>query len=415
LSVGLSYRASHIIFNSFTQENDQNVLPGKKVQLAPFLGCVFGHGFFSVCTQSRLIRLSSILSPTFTRVFEDAESFDGDLSSWDTSRGESFHRTFAQSSSLNPLKFTGESISGWNMSAAEDLSFMFYSCESLTADLSNWTVSKVKSMSSAFFRCKSFNSELSDWDVSSVEDMRSAFAECENFDSNIANWDTSNVKSFEFMFYRAKIFNQDLSSWNMSSATVIRNMFAECDRFNQNMCPWTSTLPSDVSYIRAFWRTACPFEVMEWKFEEMCHSCLPTGEPTVAPTTAPSSSSAPTSNETAGSDSSDPCGGGSTEYIFDLFTDRRGYETSWTIANPMGEIVAFGPPAGETYGDYVFVSKRGCLPAANFEQYLLTVYDTGGNGLCCQNGYGFYQLAVGTQVVDFGQFFLGFRTITFTV
>ena len=85
-------------------------------------------------------------------------------------------------------------ISNWNTSNVNDMSFMFYDCESFNQDISQWDVSNVTDMYGVFSGCKSFNQDISTWDVSNVVNMNFMFFDCESFCQDISSWDVSNVK-----------------------------------------------------------------------------------------------------------------------------------------------------------------------------------------------------------------------------
>ncbi len=82
-------------------------------------------------------------------------------------------------------------------------------------------------------------------------------------------------------------------------------------------------------------------------------------------------------------------GPGSTDvvYLF-LRTDNAPQETSWEVKNSLGQVIRSGGPYTApltTYKDTIN------LPAADC--YTFTIYDAGGNGLCCANGSGGYELS----------------------
>ena len=57
-------------------------------------------------------------------------------------------------------------VSGWDVSNAKNIGYIFYKCKNFKAKgIENWNVSKVLDMSCAFTGCKNFNCDLSNLDV----------------------------------------------------------------------------------------------------------------------------------------------------------------------------------------------------------------------------------------------------------
>ena len=70
-------------------------------------------------------------------------------------------------------------ISKWDVSNANNMDFMFYSCENFNCDLSSWDVSNVKNMMCMFKFCKNFTGEgLENWNISNVTHMNDIFGKC---------------------------------------------------------------------------------------------------------------------------------------------------------------------------------------------------------------------------------------------
>jgi hypothetical protein len=94
-----------------------------------------------------------------------------------------------------------------------------------------------------------------------------------------------------------------------------------------------------------------------------------------------------------------PCQTGAQLTIkFDQFPG----ETRWEIRNNAGNILTMGGPY-TGYTPHSTIVETLCLPYGCFE---LVVYDDYNDGLCCQNGQGFYQLrnAAGTIIASGSQF-----------
>jgi hypothetical protein len=72
---------------------------------------------------------------------------------------------------------------------------------------------------------------------------------------------------------------------------------------------------------------------------------------------------------------------------FRLFTDDNPQESTWDIKNSSGTVVASGGPyslPNHLYNETINVTAPDC--------YSFTIYDAGGNGICCNNGNGTYIL-----------------------
>ncbi len=78
-------------------------------------------------------------------------------------------------------------------------------------------------------------------------------------------------------------------------------------------------------------------------------------------------------------------------------TDNKPQETTWVITDPNGIIVGSGGPYANsttTYTENVNLDFGTC--------YQFTIYDAGGDGVCCENGYGYYKLTSGSTTIESG-------------
>jgi hypothetical protein len=89
-------------------------------------------------------------------------------------------------------------------------------------------------------------------------------------------------------------------------------------------------------------------------------------------------------------------------------TDNNPGETTWEIKDIQGNLVASGGPytlASHTYTTTVDLNFGTC--------YEFTIYDAGGNGVCCTNGIGFYKLSSGSTTLASGTAFGSSQTSQF--
>jgi len=84
----------------------------------------------------------------------------------------------------------------------------------------------------------------------------------------------------------------------------------------------------------------------------------------------------------------------------DILTDRYGSETSWELTDPNGEILFYDDLTKNRY-EYNYIY---CLPPKC--DYTFTIYDSFGEGICCDCGQGSYSVTYGGVLVisggDFG-------------
>ena len=202
------------------------------------------------------VNLCTTLVTDMSQLFKDDNSFNSDISFWDTSNVTSMFRMFRFASSFN------QDISGWDVSSVINMQSLFDNASSFNQDISDWDVSNVIDMYRLFigitvfdqdisswdvssvtdmtqmFSGTPFNQDISSWDVSSVTDMTQMFEDSSVFNQDISGWDVSNVTSMFRLFSGSTVFNQDISSWDVSSVTEMISMFNNATAFNQNLKNW---------------------------------------------------------------------------------------------------------------------------------------------------------------------------------
>jgi hypothetical protein len=83
-----------------------------------------------------------------------------------------------------------------------------------------------------------------------------------------------------------------------------------------------------------------------------------------------------------------------------LKTDNNPLETTWEIKDIQGNILATGGPYTEPKKAYTSVVNLGFGICYEF-----SIYDAGGNGMCCTNGTGFFKVFNGNTTISQGNSF----------
>ena len=199
---------------------------------------------FTFNSSTHLIDVPSTLPTTVTNtagMFENASSFNGDVSGWDTGLVTNTFGMFAGASSFN-----GD-VSGWDTGLVTNMSYMFYDASSFSGDVNNWDTGLVSDMSNMFEGASSFNQSLNNWDTGLVSNMSFMFYEASSFNGDVSGWDTGLVTNMRYMFYEASSFNQSVSAWDTGLVSDMRYMFYEASSFNQSLGAWDISAVVDMS------------------------------------------------------------------------------------------------------------------------------------------------------------------------
>lgn len=171
----------------------------------------------------------------FDRVFEEARSFNYDISMWDTGSAVTMSSMFMYTVEFN------QDIGKWDTSNVENMSSMFWE-SAMNSDIGDWDTGKVKTMDRMFFRASNFNQDIGDWDTSELKTASRVFSQSKAFNRDISRWNTGQVESMYGMFEQASAFNQDISSWNISKVENMDNMFEKAAVFNRDLSRWHAVL-----------------------------------------------------------------------------------------------------------------------------------------------------------------------------
>ena len=201
-----------------------------------------------------------------------ANSFNGNIGSWDVSNVTKMSYMFYQAPMFN------QDIGSWDVSSVRNMDFMFFGAKSFSQDINSWNVDNGTDLKNMFnsatafldnygidstpdiaFWTKFTDSDLKTtvdeywpndatepvhsvrekygdirgWNVSQVTNMDALFRGKSNFNEDISSWNVSNVKSL-YNCFRETSFNQDIGNWDVSNVTNMKGAFKSC-KLNQDI------------------------------------------------------------------------------------------------------------------------------------------------------------------------------------
>jgi surface protein len=236
-----------------------NASEGDTATISGTLYTVVDDSTIAVQITNGNVNLCTTLVTDMSQLFKDDNSFNSNISFWDTSNVTDMSEMFSYATSFNQdisswitsstVNLQGmfygasafnQNIGNWDTSSVTDMSEMFANASNFNKNIGAWNTSKVTNMYFMFHNAASFNQDISSWDTSNVTVMRSLFDGATSFDQDISSWDTSSVTNMWGLFLNTT-FNQDIADWDTSNVTVMTEMFKDATSFNQDLSEWCVT------------------------------------------------------------------------------------------------------------------------------------------------------------------------------
>jgi len=195
----------------------------------------------NVDKQNAIINANVSQITDFSSLFSNKQTFNLDISNWDTSSAVNMFRMFNRATNFN------QNISNWNVSNVTNMRNMFNRATNFNQNIGSWNVSSVTNMMNMFYQATNFNQDIGSWDISSLTNAEGMFNYATSFNQNINSWNTSNITTMKNMFNNATNFNQNIGSWNVNSVTNMNSMFSNATSFNQNISSWNTSNVIDMT------------------------------------------------------------------------------------------------------------------------------------------------------------------------
>lgn len=306
--------------------------------------------------NSDLSSWSLVAVTNIAYMFNGASSFQSsNLNKWNTSKVRDFGAVFSNSN------FNGN-ISGWNTGSATSMWYMFNNCP-FAGSVAGWNTEKVTDFSYMFQDATTFNSDVSQWTMTSALTAVSMFSGAANFTSDVSSWNVNKVTNMAGMFRSTNKFNSDIRSWVITAVTSMNSMFYNAKAFNQTICfnltgkDITNAFTGSKATVKSF---------------PQCLPNWPTFAPTSAPTYCPRSQLL------------------NVTISHDWFPE----ETSWNVTSlsDLSTVASNnGHPSNLDVNIICVTNPNGC--------YNFTILDSWGDGICCGNGQGWYEVSFQGSVV----------------
>ena len=143
-----------------------------------------------------------------------------------------------------------------NTANVTDMSYMFYSCSSLTSlDVTHFDTANVTNMSSMFWGCSSLTSlDVTHFNTENVTDMNSMFSSCSSLTSlDVTKFNTANVTNMSYMFTNCTaLLSLDVTNFDTANVTDMTRMFMGCSSLTSlDVTNFNTAKVTDMSYMFA--------------------------------------------------------------------------------------------------------------------------------------------------------------------
>jgi len=261
--------------SEFNNGGSPSISNWKAHSSASFTGMFWGAGKFNQPLRI-LIDMSKLVGfCRMDQMFEDAVSFDQDVSLWDLSKCNNMKNTFKHAHAFNNGGVSLDSWSAKECSTFESIfesaisfdqpmsnivnmtsplgtpdtvtfAYMFYNATKFNRDIGGWDVSNVIDMTSMFHNATAYNNKgfdsIKSWNAPLCASFASMFEAAVSFDQPLTNLvDTTSLApqscSMSRMFYGATLFNNKLLNtinlWKTDNVSTMESMFQNATAFNQ--------------------------------------------------------------------------------------------------------------------------------------------------------------------------------------
>ena len=151
--------------------------------------------------------------------------FDKSFSTYTPTSLRRFFRDLTKLETITGLEYL-------NTEKVTDMSYMFYSCKSLTSlDVTHFNTANVKDMSYMFSLCSSLKSlDVTHFNTANVTNMKFMFSACRALTSlDVTHFNTANVTDMNNMFWSCRsLTSLDVTHFNTANVTDMNSMFYSC-------------------------------------------------------------------------------------------------------------------------------------------------------------------------------------------